>query len=362
MTQKDELIAAIEGISEYPQLFTTPEEEASGSGIIQFDKVYEKRQVVYFWIPAPTQSISAREIGKLVLYNLFFAALKRKDAGQFSQAYLLIDEFQKLIGDNLALFLEQCRSFGISLVLANQNIDQLNSHDTKLWPLVQSNVRASLHFGSGDPKEIELLSKASGEMISTLSAFAEGSSTGSSRGRSRTRTDGKTVTNTDSTSDSSAITYTESETLGHASTYAHSLQEGRSESSSYGESISSSLSEGESDSASESRSSEITRTEYIRPQFRPEDVASVFNKPRHFFYWVRRGAQPYTDFDGKPIAVEGIYTMPRHLHERRDKAPWPVMPSLQGHTIRTPEEYKVSKVVTEQTMVKQLLDSLKDPY
>src|SRR5690606_30854852 len=88
-------------------------------------------------------------------------------------------------------------SYGLSLTLANQNIEQLNTHDAKLWPLVQSNVRASLHFGSGDQKEIDLLSKASGELIATLSSTAVGKSKGASKGKSRGFSDGETVIETD---------------------------------------------------------------------------------------------------------------------------------------------------------------------
>jgi len=361
-SQKDELIAAIEGISDYPQLFTTPEEEQSGSGIIQFDKVFEKNQVVYFWIPAPTQSISAREVGKLVLYNLFFAALKRKNNGQRKQVYLFIDEFQRIVGENLALLLEQSRSYGISLVLVNQNIEQLNSHDVRLWPLVQSNVRASLHFGSGDPKEVELLSKASGEMISTLAAFSKGSASGSSRGLSRTKTDGQTLTNTWGDSETTGYSAGESKRFGDFITSTISSQTSSADSSSNSESISSSLSEGQSDSSSESTSNETTHTEYMRPRLRPEDIASVFNKANHFLYWVRRGVPPLVDFDGKPVEVRGIYAVPKHLHERRENAPWPVLPSIQGHVVRTPAQYKESRVVTEQSMVKEFIDSLKEPY
>jgi hypothetical protein len=359
-SQKDELIAAIEGVADYPQLFTTPDEEEAGTGIIQFDKVFAKNQVVYFWLPAPTQSISVREIGKLVLYNLFFAALKLKNAGQKTQAYLFIDEFQRLIGENLALFLEQSRSYGIGLTLANQNIEQLNGPDAKLWPLVQSNVRASLHFGSGDLKETELLSQAFGESIAELSSFTNGSSTGTSHGRSRatTTTESRSVTTAYGTSSGTSEGVSQNFTSGR--TTSEGTHTGTSESISHGRVHGTSDSEGQSESSSQGESAETTRTEYVRAALRPEDIASVFNKDGQFIYWVRRGVPPLVDFDGKPIVAKGFHTVPYHLNERRDSTAWPKLPSVPGDVVQTPAEYKQSNVVTEKVIVDELLSVLKE--
>jgi hypothetical protein len=359
-SQKDELVAAIEGVADYPQLFTTEEEELRGDGIIRFDRVFEQNQVVYFWLPAPTQSISVREIGKLVLYNLFFSALKRKNAGQLKQAYLIIDEFQRLIGENLSLFLEQSRSYGIGLTLANQNIDQLNNHDAKLWPLVQSNVRASLHFGSGDPKEIELLSKASGEAIGYLEAFARGQSTGSSQTKSRSTSTGETNTESYGRSDSFGETSAISENASSGTTYTDGHQSGVSTSSGMSEANSSSVSSGEARSTSKGISVEQTTTEYVRPLYRPQDVAAVFNRQGHFFYWVRRAVPPLVDFNGKPIEASGIYAISKELHERRDSAPWPKLPYAGDKSLLSGEAYKASSTVTEEVMVNQVLSALKE--
>jgi len=202
--QKDELISALEGLFDYPQLFTTPEEEEShAESIIQFDRVLDRCQVVYFWLPAPTQSITVREVGKLALYSLFFAAIRRRDANlPHRQAHLIIDEFQQLVGDQLGLFLSQSRSYGISLLLSNQNISQLNSNDVKLWPLVTSNVRASMHFGSGDVTELELLSKVSGEARDELYSHGKSVSTGESLAVTIGRTSGTSISKTDGSSSS----------------------------------------------------------------------------------------------------------------------------------------------------------------
>jgi len=362
-SQKDELIAAVEGLCDYPQLYTTAEEEKTGNGIIQFDQVLERNQVVYFWLPCATQSISVREVGKLILYNLFFAALRRNDAGQTKQTYLIIDEFQRLIGENLALFLEQSRSYGISATLANQNIDQLNTPDVKLWPLVLSNVRASLHFGSADPKEIELLSDASGETTGTFLSVAHGGSKGSSEGRSESISTASSTSRSRATSN--GLTLGESITISSSpfdpETTTTSVQESMSESMSKGTSKTTSNSQSTSTTESESVSKETTVTQYIRPRLRPHDISSIFNRGE-FILWVRRGVPPLVDHDGKPIAVKGLFSMPEHLHKRRSAARWPTMSSSPGHVVKTSADYKASGLVTEKTMVDEFISSLKSPY
>ena len=365
--QRSELVAAIDGISRYPQLFTTPEEEkAGGLGIINFRNVLEKNQVVYFWLPAPTQAMSVREVGKLVLYNLFFAAIQRRDQGGKKQAYLFIDEFQRIIGENLALFLEQARSYGIGLTLSNQNIDQLKTPDLNLWPIVRGNVRASLHFGSGDEREIDLISKASGETVAELLSQSTGDSIGKGGGKTAGTTVGisETASNTESEihSAGSSFSYTEGSFFGPfpSSNEGRSVNDARGTANTSATQQSHSRNESASETWTNGSSKEITRTQYIRPRLRPEDVASIFNKPQNFIYWVLRAVpNSLVDFDGKPITVKGMYSMPKHVFENRDRTPWPRVP---GTSILSAEEYVESKTVIEPQMVQTFFDALQPPY
>jgi plasmid stabilization system protein ParE len=249
----DELLTALEGLFEYPQLFTSPKEELEQpEQIINFSRVLEKRQIVYFHLPSPSQSMSVRETAKLVLYNLFFASLRRQSEDLPDiQTYLFIDEFQRVVGEKLKLFFEQSRSYGIGMTLTSHNIDQLKTSEGDLWPVVLSNTRASLHFGSADPKEIELLSKASGEAFGSLTSNTEGSAETSGQSRTITRTVGeaKTVTAGSfwSESDSISNVYGESSSWGESSSQARSTASAltRSSSSTHGSSFSGGLSYGE---------------------------------------------------------------------------------------------------------------------
>jgi len=125
-----ELLSVIEMLQEYRQLVTGPEEDVSTTdGVIFMPNVLRKREVAYFWLPAALESISVGEIAKLVLFNLRTAAQdwKRQHSDDPRKVVLVIDELQRVAGENLQGILQDARSFGISAILANQSLQDLQS-------------------------------------------------------------------------------------------------------------------------------------------------------------------------------------------------------------------------------------------
>jgi type IV secretory pathway TraG/TraD family ATPase VirD4 len=142
--------------------------------------VLEHRQVVYFWLPAAIESVSVREIGKLALYTLLSAAIGRQQERQpHRQAYLVIDEFQRIAGENFKIILEQARSFGIGAILANQTQSDLRTTDLDLRPTINTNCRFRQYFSVSDPNEVNELSIMSGEELSTPKGWSQSGTSGS---------------------------------------------------------------------------------------------------------------------------------------------------------------------------------------
>lgn len=165
-----ELTSTIRVLMEYPQLALQHKLARPELGI-HMPAVLEQRQVVYFWLPAALESVSVREIAKLALYSFLSAAIARQRAGKpVRQSYLIIDEFQRIVGDNFRIVLEQARSFGIGVILANQSKSDLQTPTADLRPTVNTNTRLKMMFSLSDPKEISDLRATSGEeMIEFLS-------------------------------------------------------------------------------------------------------------------------------------------------------------------------------------------------
>lgn len=165
-----ELLATIQTLTQYPQLVVTPEYEVKlPHQVIHMPQVLERNQIVYFWLPSAVESVSTREIGKLGLFALLSAAIDR-DRARMSrrQTYVFIDEFQRIAGENFNVLLEQARSFGLALILANQSQSALKTPAGDLRPAVRSNTRVKMYFSVSDQEDVKLLSETSGEEVQLL--------------------------------------------------------------------------------------------------------------------------------------------------------------------------------------------------
>ena len=162
-----ELLSVIESLTHYDQLVTTKAQDKNQQeNTIQMSRVLEDREVVYFWLPSAMESVSVREVGKLVLFNLRTAAQDRQREGkEHRQAFLFIDECQKLAGENFQEVLQQARSGGIAAVLANQSLSDLKTPDCDLRPTILTNTRVKLYFSMSEPEDIRTISDFSGEEL-----------------------------------------------------------------------------------------------------------------------------------------------------------------------------------------------------
>ena len=160
-----ELIAVIESLAEFPQLNHVGEDEAAKQAI-HMPTAIQRREVVYFWLPAAIESATVREIAKLALYTLFSSAYQHQRGHQDSaQVWVFIDEFQHIASLNFKLILQQARSMGLGMILANQSDSDLWTTDADLKSTVQTNTRFKQIFSMSNPKEREELSRASGETL-----------------------------------------------------------------------------------------------------------------------------------------------------------------------------------------------------
>lgn len=167
-----ELLATIHTLSKY-EMLATADNLDNPDLAISMAEVLEKRQIVYFFLPAALESIAVREIAKLAVFSLLTAAIDRQraDSGKGlepRQTYLVIDEFQRIAADNFKVILEQARSFGISAILANQTQSDLKTHDIDLRPTIRGNTRVKMHFSVTDPDEERSLSESSGHELAML--------------------------------------------------------------------------------------------------------------------------------------------------------------------------------------------------
>lgn len=158
-----ELVATVHALTYYQQLASDPQKPSPPEHTIHMPAVLEERQLAYFWLPSAVESVSVREIGKLALYALISAAIARRARGlPVVQTYLFIDEFQRIAGENFKVVLQQARSLGIGVILANQSSADLKTPAADLRSTVRTNTRVKFYFSIQDSAELQDISEASG--------------------------------------------------------------------------------------------------------------------------------------------------------------------------------------------------------
>ena len=100
---------------------------------------------------------NARLLGTLLINDLFTAARGRPEGSR--PFYLYIDEFAEFANEDTAQILDQCRKWGLHLVLAHQHLKQLKEASEKVYYSVMTNAKTKLVFGGLTPDDAEVLAK-----------------------------------------------------------------------------------------------------------------------------------------------------------------------------------------------------------
>lgn len=165
-----ELVATVEALSDYEHIFNPTHHK--GEPTIHMPTAVRERQVVYFWLPAAEHSLTAKEITSLALYTFYNAVREWSESNERRQhglsrhdAYLVIDEFQRVASRNFPNILREARAFGLGLILAHQSMSDLQLPDIDLASIVRENTRLKLFFAIQDPAERELFTKLSGQEL-----------------------------------------------------------------------------------------------------------------------------------------------------------------------------------------------------
>ena len=121
-------------------------------------------QVTYFYLSSIQEQATAPKIAKLALFSLLTAA-SRRGKGEKHRVYVFVDEFQRVVSENISLFLEQARSMRLHFILANQTIGQLEKNGVDLTSVVESCTTFKQSFRATDEASIKRIMETSGEGV-----------------------------------------------------------------------------------------------------------------------------------------------------------------------------------------------------
>ena len=140
---------------------------------IEMEDVLTRKQVVYFGLPATEAELTARAIGKLVLYAILHAATTVNRTGKAVPCYVIVDEAQMVVAENLRMLLEMARSFGVYFILAHQDKSQLKTADFDLTSTVESCTTFRLAFEASSTAAMKDMVESSGEVREHFLSWAQ---------------------------------------------------------------------------------------------------------------------------------------------------------------------------------------------
>lgn len=149
-------------LASYEALNVTPKSKVTPDVIRhQIDLVdcYQRPQVLYFNLPSSVASIGAPSVARLILYYLLIAG---KSTARRVKVHVVIDEFQRMATESLDHMLQLARSLDVSLILANQSLNDLKVGSSKIYSAVATNCAVRQWFSVNSVEDIAILEKLMG--------------------------------------------------------------------------------------------------------------------------------------------------------------------------------------------------------
>jgi hypothetical protein len=130
---------------------------------IDMRQPFEEPQVVYFHLSSALGTATSAEIARMAMFSLLTAS--KFVEGKRRQVFLVVDEFQRAVSNNLELFLQTARSMNIGVILANQSLSDLRKPGVDIVSTVRTNTRYRQLFAVGEMSDLQEVIFTSGETL-----------------------------------------------------------------------------------------------------------------------------------------------------------------------------------------------------
>ena len=165
------LVSIIQTLADIPQLLATQADPLEPQSVIWMPKLIAEREVAYFHLAAPEQSITASEIAHLAMFALVTTARDMKSDGvpDQPQAYAFLDEFQEVVSAGFKGINAMARSSMIGLIMASQTFKQLDKgRDGDFRELIRATTRMRIYFTVSSKDDAEDVVQFSGTEVGEL--------------------------------------------------------------------------------------------------------------------------------------------------------------------------------------------------
>ena len=138
---------------------------------IELSDVFRQPQFLYFHLSSTIAPGTSAEIARLMT-NLLLCASKPTERD--IPVYLVIDEFQRMVANNVESMLQLARSMGIGVILANQSLQDLKKSTIDLTPAIEANCRYRQWFSVSSSVDQKTLMAVGGETVELLRTVSKG--------------------------------------------------------------------------------------------------------------------------------------------------------------------------------------------
>lgn len=136
---------------------------------IDLTQLFREPQLLHCHLPATLTPSQAPEIARLFTYMLLAAATQTE---RRCPVFLVIDEFQRMVANNLEYMLQLARSMGVGVILANQSMQDLRKGNVDLIPAIEANCRLRQWFSVSSDDDQQRLIRGSGLTVETLTSVS----------------------------------------------------------------------------------------------------------------------------------------------------------------------------------------------
>lgn len=136
---------------------------------IDLTQLFREPQLLHCHLPATLTPSQAPEIGRLFTYMLLAAATQTE---RRCPVFLVIDEFQRMVANNLEYMLQLARSMGVGVILANQSMQDLRKGNVDLIPAIEANCRLRQWFSVSSDDDQQRLVRSSGLTVETMTSIS----------------------------------------------------------------------------------------------------------------------------------------------------------------------------------------------
>jgi hypothetical protein len=146
---------------------STGHAQAVVDNAIDLTDLFRTPQLLYCHLPATLSPSGAPEIARLFTYILLAASTQTE---RRCPVFLVIDEFQRMVANNLEYMLQLARSMGVGVIIANQTMQDLRKGNIDLIPAIEANCRLRQWFSVSSCEDQERLSRGSGLTVETIAS------------------------------------------------------------------------------------------------------------------------------------------------------------------------------------------------